>query len=72
MRIQYKPLEETLGILESYARKGNRRGFDDETRLFHERMAKLQGLHWVADISLICQSYQTRYEQIKMMMEGKR
>jgi hypothetical protein len=72
MSITYKPLEETLGILEGYAKKGNRRGFEDETHMFYERMAKLQGLHWVADISQVCKSYQTRFEQIRIMMEGKR
>lgn len=75
MNTKYKPLEESLTVLESCARKGDRRGFENESTNFYKWIPRLEGLsNFIQGTSIVdlVKHYQTRYDRIKLILPQKR
>lgn len=74
MNTPFKPLEHSLRRLEEFAVKGDIVKFDIETKIFYLQMDVVGSYRsWMGERAIeMTRHYQSRYDQIKLLMGAKK
>lgn len=66
----FKLIEQSLEKLMGYAQKGQEQLFEIETESFYTYLSILSRRRLCSKRWLLCNQYQTRYDQIKFVLQG--